>query len=107
MNRYLSRYIIMFFDYGFAAGSFEQDYVRQFMGSRRSFSFPKREVEIDDQEAHELFGVSKEELEKMSKTRLTGLYRQVAHEHHPDKGGEHDDFVRLTELYRQLRKNKK
>ena len=77
------------------------------MGSHRSFSFPKREVVVDDQEASELFGVSKEELAKMSKARLTGLYRQLAHEHHPDKGGEHDNFVRLTELYRQIRKTKK
>jgi hypothetical protein len=107
LRGYLSRYVIMFFDYGFAVGSFEDDYVRQFMGKRRSFSYPKREVEVDDQEAQELFGASKVELEKMSKSRLTRLYRQVAHDHHPDKGGEHDNFVRLTELYKQLRKNKK
>lgn len=107
LRGYLGRYAIMFFDYGFPTGSFENDYVRQFMGSHRSFSFPNREVDIDDQEAYELFGVTKTELEKMSKTRLTGLYRQRAHEHHPDKGGEHDDFVRLTELYRQIRKTKK
>ncbi|MEN8136444.1 MAG: hypothetical protein ABFS18_13055 [Thermodesulfobacteriota bacterium] len=107
INRYLSRYLIMFFDYDFPTGSFEHDYARQFMDDRRSFSFPKREVELDEQEVRDLFGVSKEELGRMSKSRLTVLYRQVAHEHHPDKGGEHDDFVRLTELYQQIRKTKK
>ena len=97
----------MFFDYGFPSGSFEKDYARQFRDDHRSFNFPKMEVELGEQEAYDLFGVSKAELEKMSKSRLTDLYRKLAHEHHPDKGGEHDDFVRLTELYQQIRKTKK
>lgn len=104
---YLSRYVVMFFDYAFSPGSFAEDYARQFRDNHRSFKFPAREVVLDDQEAQEFFGVSRSELEKMSKNRLTALYRKFAHAHHPDKGGEHDAFVRLTEIYRQLRKNKK
>lgn len=107
LSSYLGRYAIMFFDYGFPTGSFAEDYARQFMNDHRTFSFPEKELAIDEQEAHDLFGVGKAELETMSKSRLTILYRQLAHEHHPDKGGEQDDFVRLTELYQQLRKNKK
>jgi DnaJ-class molecular chaperone len=38
----------------------------------------------------------------MNKNDLAKLYRQKAHEHHPDKGGDHDEFVRLTEAYEQL-----
>jgi hypothetical protein len=104
---YLSRYVIMFFDYPFPAGSFAEDYARQFRDSHRSFSFPPKEAAVSDREAEELFGVSKAELVGMSKKRLTGLYRKLAHEHHPDKGGEHDNFVRLTEIYRRIRKSKK
>lgn len=104
---YLGRYAVMFFDHGFPAGSSAEDYGKQFRDSHRAFTFPKKKVDLGEQEARELFGTSKAELEKMSKSRLTALYRKVAHAHHPDKGGEHDDFVRLTELYRQLRKNKK
>lgn len=107
LTGYLSRYPVMFFDYGFQTGSYEADYVRQFMNQRRSFRFPEKKVVIDDQEAAGLFGVERVELERMSKAELTALYRKLAHEHHPDKGGEHDDFVRLTELYRHMRKNKK
>jgi hypothetical protein len=104
---YLSRYVVMFFDYEFPSGSFAEDYARQFRDEHRTFNFPQREVVFGVQEADELFGVSKEGLEKMSKKQLTALYRQRAHAHHPDKGGDHDVFVRLTELYRQLRKSKK
>lgn len=105
--RYLSRYAIMFFDYGFPAASFEEEYIRQFMNRRRTFRFPEKKVEIDEREVIELFGMERRELEGMSAARLTALYRKLVHEHHPDKGGEHDDFVKLTELYRHLRKDKK
>lgn len=107
LMNYLHRYAIMLFDYAFPASLFEEDYARQFRDSHRTFNFPKKEVVINDQELQELFGVGRGDLEEMDKYRLTALYRERAHEHHPDKGGEHDDFVRLTELYRQLRKTKK
>jgi hypothetical protein len=107
LTAYLSRYVIMFFDYAFPAGAFAEDYARQFRDSHRSFAFPRKEVVISDREAEELFGVSRAELVKMSKSGLTGLYRKLAHEHHPDKGGEHDNFVRLTEIYLEIRKSKK
>ncbi len=42
----------------------------------------------------------------MNKSDLTKLYRQKAHELHPDKGGEHDSFVRLAEAYKQLLREK-
>ena len=53
-------------------------------------------------EVVEIFGVTVEDLKTMNKNDLTKLFRQKAHELHPDKGGEHDDFVRLTEAYEQL-----
>jgi hypothetical protein len=106
LTGYLSRYPIMFFDYGFPAASFEEDYIRRFINDRRAFHFPEKKVVVDDRETAALFGVERVELERMSKADLTALYRKLAHEHHPDKGGEHDDFVRLTELYRHLREKK-
>ena len=95
----------MFFDYGFNSGSYLDDYLRQFMNNRRTFKFPEKKVVME--EASHLFGVSQDKLKKMSKRSLTRLYRKLAHEHHPDKGGEHDEFVKLTETYSILIKNKK
>jgi hypothetical protein len=105
LTQYLSRYAIMFFDYDFESGSSLDDYLRQFMNNRRTFKFPEKKVAM--QEASRLFGVSQEELKKMGKRDLTRLYRKLAHEHHPDKGGEHEEFVKLTETYNQLLKTKK
>ncbi len=105
LARYLSRYAIMFFDYGFDHDSYVDDFIRQFMNQRRNFKFPEKKVAM--KEASQLFGVSQDKLKKMSKQDLTRLYRKLAHEHHPDKGGEHDEFVRLTEVYSSLIKSKK
>lgn len=107
LQQYLGRYLVMFHDYDFPAGSFLNDYIRQFMNQHRSFSFPEKKAAEVYSEAAGLFGVSEEELRKMDKRDLTALYRTLAHEHHPDKGGAHDDFVNLTEVYQQLVKGKK
>ena len=61
---------------------------------------PRTKVSIT--EVVEIFGVSETDLKDMSKSELTRLYRQKAHELHPDKGGEHDAFVRLCEAYKQI-----
>jgi len=104
---YLGRYAVMFFDYGFDSGSIEDDFIRQFMNSRRTFRFPESKIEESYEEAGKLLGVSVDELKKMGSRELTKLYRKSAHDHHPDKGGEHDRFVRLNKAYERLLKKKK
>jgi curved DNA-binding protein CbpA len=42
----------------------------------------------------------------MSRRELIRLYRRKAQELHPDKGGDQDQFVRLTEAYQDLIKRK-
>lgn len=107
LQQYLSRYLVMFFDYEFPAGSFLDDYIRQFMNQHRNFSFPEEKVAEAYSEAAGLFGVSEEELRQTDKRGLTALYRKLAHEHHPDKGGEQEDFVKLTEVYQRIINGKK
>ncbi len=41
----------------------------------------------------------------MSGRELTRLYRQRAKNLHPDTGGEHEVFIRLTAAYEQLLSN--
>jgi hypothetical protein len=38
---------------------------------------------------------------------LARQYRQKAQQLHPDKGGDHDKFVKLTEVYHELLRTKK
>ena len=53
------------------------------------------------------FGETQEVLKKMSRKEFARLYRLKAMELHPDKGGDHDEFVKLTEAYHALLKTKK
>jgi hypothetical protein len=53
------------------------------------------------------FGEPQALLKKMSRKELARLYRQKALDMHPDKGGDHDEFVKLTEAYHALLKIKK
>lgn len=106
LSPYLIRYLIMFFDYDFNAGQAINDYIRQFMDSHRQFRFPKKKSSMTTDKASEIFGEPADKLTKLSKKELTKLYRQKAKELHPDTGGEHEEFVRLTEAFEQLRRQR-
>ncbi len=105
LHEYLVRYAVMFFDYEFDGGSAWDEYLNDFINSKR-FYRPPSGVTVSMTEVVEIFEVSEQELQAMSRSDLTKLYRQKAHELHPDKGGEHDDFVRLSEAYDQLLQRK-
>ena len=102
---YLSRYVIMFFDYEFGPGSVLDDYLRDFMNSRRQFR-PPPAGPVSPGEAAAIFEEKPEVLAALSPRELTRLYRKRAHQLHPDKGGEQEAFVRLTEAYHALLQRK-
>ncbi|MGB3649195.1 MAG: J domain-containing protein [Desulfobulbales bacterium] len=106
LHDYLVRYAVMFFDYEFDGGSAWDEYLQNFINSKRFYRAPSRQTKIAITEIVEIFGVTEEDLKAMKKSELTKLFRQKAHEVHPDKGGEHDTFVRLTEAYKELMRNK-
>lgn len=102
LHRHLQRYVVMFFDFFFPEMSYERDFARQFMGGRRQFRWPARNQKIEETEYVELFGSTKAKLVKLSQSELTRLYRKRAKTLHPDQGGEHSQFILLTEAYNQL-----
>ena len=107
LNEYLVRYVLMYFDHDYASGSLMDEYLRQFMNSRREYRPPHRSKTVILKEASTIFGQTKENLNKMSPRELARLYRQRAQELHPDKGGDQDGFVKLTEAYHELLQTKK
>ena len=107
LNDYLVRYVLMYFDYDYGPSSFMEEYLRQFINSRREYRPPPGSHSMSLKEASTAFGRSKEELKKMSARELTRQYRQKAQKIHPDKGGDHDKFVELTEAYHELLKSKR
>lgn len=107
LHEYLSRYAVMFFDNEFDGSSAWNEYMREFINSKRFHRTAPAPKTVPQKEILEIFGVSAEVLKKMSKNELTRLFRQKALELHPDKGGKHDDFVRLAEAYKQLLSTKR
>jgi hypothetical protein len=107
LGEYLVRYVLMYFDYDYAAGSFMDDYLRQFINSRRQYR-PSHKKRTDVlKEASTIFGQTEEALKNMTRNELASQYRKRAQELHPDKGGDHDRFVELTESYHELVRLKK
>ena len=102
LHEYLVRYAVMFFDYEFDGGSAWEEYLKNFINSKRFHRPPAPQASVTISEVAEIFGVKEKELHGMNKNDLTKLYRQKAHELHPDKGGEHEAFVRLAEAYKEL-----
>jgi hypothetical protein len=106
LHEYLVRYLVMFFDYEFDGSSSWHEYLQNFINSKRFYRPPLRETKVAMKEVLEVFGISKEELQAMQKTDLVRLFRQKAHELHPDKGGEHAMFVKLIDAYKKLLRQK-
>ncbi len=100
---YLVRYLIMYFD---AAPEEPMGWARfaRFTRSRRSYRSTSAadSGRMSRQQAFTIFGFSGEQLAGLRKKDLTRLYRQKAHELHPDKGGNTEQFILLTAAYEEL-----
>jgi hypothetical protein len=103
---YLVRYVIMFFDYSFPQAGQGARAPHSSFGRQHQQTRPPKQPPMAQQEAARIFGVDQTELNAMSKTELTRLYRKKAHDLHPDKGGEHEEFITLTTAYNELLKRK-
>ncbi|MDO9567314.1 MAG: J domain-containing protein [Candidatus Desulfaltia sp.] len=106
LYEYLTRYVVMFFDSEYGGSSFLDDYIRDYINSKRGYVPPRRSASVILDEASTIFGLKKDVLRKMSKKSLTRIYRQMAQKLHPDKGGEKEKFVKLSEAYNELLKSK-
>ena len=102
LHEYLIRYLLMYFDYDYAPRSWVEEYIRNFMNSRRDYQSPFKNASVILKEASTIFGESREALKKMSRQELVRLFRRKAQELHPDKGGNHEKFVELTHAYHVL-----
>ncbi len=103
---YMIRYVIMFFDYSFPAGQTWDEFVRAHMGSGHRAGPIKGSRRMSMREVTTVFGVSQSKLSAMSRSALTRLYRKKAQQMHPDKGGDHEQFIELTTAYNELLRSK-
>jgi hypothetical protein len=103
LHPHLVRYLLMFFDFAPTRLNFaEEEYVRRFMNSHRTFRWPERKPPVSEERIREIFGRPQTELKQLSRKELTRLYRKMAKKLHPDRGGDQASFVALTEVYTAL-----
>ncbi len=107
LHDYLIRYLIMFFDNDFTQRNLAGEFFRDFVNQHRTFRGYPQKITVDIQEASTIFGVSQETLNSISKTNLIRLYRRLAQKHHPDLGGEHEKFIRLTEAFQSTMRKRR
>lgn len=104
---YLIRYLILFFDSNFPRRNRGFEQAQDFMDGHRQFKWPERTARVGKDDISALFDESEETLRNADKKEITRLYRQKAKSMHPDTGGDHEEFVRLTEAYEELLRGKK
>jgi hypothetical protein len=99
----LVRYVIMHFDNEFPAPHPEWDYARDFMRRNRRHRKPMgRRPRLPLEEACKLMDISQEAFQRRSLRQLAQHYRRKALECHPDRGGSHEQFIKLTKAYKDL-----
>jgi hypothetical protein len=106
LHEYLIRYILMYFDYDFADRSWVQDYIDNFINSRRDYRSPVKASSATLDEASSIFGEAKDALQGMNRQELIRIFRRKALELHPDQGGDPEKFVKLTNAYDMLLRTK-
>ena len=95
----------MHFDHDYERVKPPDEMLRDFMDSRRRYR-PPESVRVRLADAAALFETSSERLRSMSRAELARLFRRRAQKLHPDKGGDHDAFVKLAGAYHALLKRK-
>jgi hypothetical protein len=106
-NEYLARYLYMFFDNDYGRSTYLEEMIQNWINSKRDFIPPQKRRTVSMREALTILGVTESELRGMNKRELTRLYRRKARDLHPDQGGDHEAFIRLTEVYHEIRERKK
>lgn len=98
LHPYLYRYAVMYFDNPFPHRDFMNDYIREFIDSRRYFRFPPPPT-LKASEIGSRLGLTEDRLGQMTRSALTRHFRRLALSAHPDHGGSHERFINITEAY--------
>lgn len=97
----LRRYACMHFDFDFAPADDFGRIFREFMNDFRKPQAAARPAPSPDQ-IRELFGLDMKEIRRMSKREFARVFREKAMSAHPDRGGDHEQFIRLLDAYKRL-----
>lgn len=99
-QEYMRRYVCMHYDHEFVSrsgfGRVFEDFMNDFRRHR------PRPRPVAPEKVHELFGMSMAEIRSLSRREFARIFRKKAMSMHPDKGGDHDAFVELLDVYKRI-----
>jgi hypothetical protein len=101
----LVKYLVLYFDSEFEGNAWPEQLV-EFMRRRAFYRRLPAVRRMDIEEACTLFGISKEEVVRLDRNQLARLYRCKAKELHPDRGGDKESFIRMSEAFACLTEQK-
>jgi len=99
LHPYLARYAVMYFDHPFPRQNIMGEYIREFMDNRRNYHPPTEAPRVGTDEALSRLGLTGSQVNTMTRSELIRHYRRMALKMHPDHGGRHDRFIKVTEAY--------
>jgi hypothetical protein len=102
LHEHLVRYVCWFFDHDYAESRYLDQLVYDWMARRRDFNPPKPEHSMGLTEALSVLGLTQKELSGLTVKSLTRHYRQMARKLHPDTGGGHNRFIKLSQAFEDL-----
>jgi hypothetical protein len=102
LHPYLRKYTWLYFD-----SEFETETSFEGFGFASRFRPASLRPAPSLQDAYGIFEMSAEQFSRISGRELTSIFRRKAKKIHPDRGGEHEDFLKLSEAYEQLMEIKK
>ncbi|MFO7838818.1 MAG: J domain-containing protein [Desulfosalsimonadaceae bacterium] len=102
LNEYLIRYVCWFFDAEFGESNYLEDLLWEWMARKRVFRPPPARGRLGQEEALAVMGLSSESFSALSVRDFTSHYRTMAQQRHPDKGGDHEAFIKLNQAFETL-----
>jgi hypothetical protein len=109
LNEYLVKYLIMYFDNHYSSlassnQSIHEFFYQQYQQYRQSKTASSSAMSLES--SFFVFEINEAQYRDMTKEQLTRLFRRLAHKCHPDKGGEHNQFLCICEAYQKLLEGK-
>lgn len=104
LHSYLRRYVVMYFDSSFEPLFSWDEFIRGIFGARERSAYRKwkNRSNLTVSEACKYLGIDPDQLKNLSAREITKIYRKHAKTLHPDAGGDHEAFIKLTDAYRTL-----
>ena len=104
LHPYLQKYLVMYFDSSFEPFFNWEEFIRGIFGAKEQSAYRRwvQRSSVTISEACSRLEINVERWRELSVKDITRIYRRKAKILHPDAGGDHEDFIKLTEAYRTL-----